>query len=431
MALQICHETLLDGIILIFQDFRTVTFCTNFMVPSNVLIQRVLNTYYRSSTVFSYYKKLIKVSFGFHNDMPLDVVVAYRKVQTIPALGTIIGSSESDNEGSHDQSEITPKNEFSVIRECFIEAINYSARKIGCWQHQCCKRYEEVIKRKACSCYNNRYITDRHDSATKFGLFFKDKFQTLLREKLRNNRLDVIFTVRDVGQNLRYSRASLILQRYNLKFVKELIIHCSRDYWVPNYALLWDARHLKKLHHRPKMEYYPGLIKGHGNFYYEHKHNGMEEAEIKLRKYYSQLFKEADNKGTRSISPFSQAILKNFLCEKYNLAKNIDYKQWLDCVEEILNSYSESNYMYCREELIGSSMKLSNERLEHILLFFKDELLPYQNSSKYFSHIKKERFLTYITGFMEPLVSCIRREVDKKLAFEAASRFYFITDGKI
>ncbi len=432
MPQQICHETLLDGLILIFQDFKALTFCKNFMLPSNVVIQRVLSTHYRSSTIFSYYKKIIKIGFGFHNDMPLDVVVAYRKVQSLNTLGNIIENSETDEDESEqpiNSSESVQKNEFSIIRECFIKAINYSASKVGCWRHLCCKLYEEILKRKGCSCFNNRYIQGRHDTTTKFGQLFLEKLKQLLRDKLHNKRLDVMFTARDVGQNVSYSRAFLVLQRYKLKYVKELLIHCSRDYWAPDYALLWDSEHLKSLHKRPKMEYYPGLIKGHGNFYYEYKHNQKTDVEIKLRKYYSQLFKEVDKTGARNISPFSQPVLKSFLCEKFNLPKNIDYSKWIECVEGALRLYSDENYMYCREEIIGSSTKPTNGKLELILEFLKDGLLPRTNSSKYFTAIKKGRFMSYLNGFMEPLLLCIKRELDRKAADDDSSRFYFITDG--
>lgn len=433
MSRQILHETLLDGIILIFQDFKALKFCKNFMLPSNVVIQRVLSTHYRSSTIFSYYKKIIKVGFGFHNDMPLDVVVAYRKDQTANTLTNDIIGSESDEEEIEEPvevSEFVRKNEFKIIREAFIEAINYSTNKIGCWQHQCCKLYENILKRKGCSCFNNRYIEARHDTTIKFGQSFFDTLKNTLREKLENNRLDVLFTVRDVGQNVSYSRAFLILQRYQLKYVKELLIHCSRDYWTPDYALLWDAHYLKSLHHGPKLEYYPGLIKGHGNFYYKHKHNRHEEEEIKLHKYYSQLFKEVDKTGPKNISPFSRPLLKYYLCEKFNLPKNIDYVKWIECVEGTLSLYSNKNYMYCREELIGSSIKPSNEKLEQILDFFKAQLLPQRNSSKYFTNVRKDRFLGYINGYMEPLLNCIKSEISKKATMELASKFYYISDGK-
>lgn len=156
MSLQLCHETFLDGIILIFQDFRALKFCKNFMLPSNVVLQRILNTHYRASTIISYYKKLTKVGFGVHNEMPLEFLVAFRKMQIIQALDNVVGSSDSDDdEQTANQNETAPKNEFSTIHKSFVNAINYSASELGCLQYQCCKSYEEIIKRRACSCFNN------------------------------------------------------------------------------------------------------------------------------------------------------------------------------------------------------------------------------------------------------------------------------------
>lgn len=433
--MQIEHKTLLDGVIVVFQNFKTLTICRRLDLPSNVAIQRVPATYYRSLTTFSSYNKLIKVGFGYHDDMSLDIVVAHRKV-AFRRVSNIIESSGSDDDLSDDmqeQREVHGTGEFGIIRNCFIDSINQSAMEIGCWKFQCCKSYSEILQRRNCDCFITRSIECQDNNATKFGLIFFENFQTLLREKLQNRRIDVFFTLRSLGQNTAYSNARVVLAKCKLNYALELVVHCSRDYYVPGHALFWNTKQLKVIRGQPKMEFYPGLLKGCGNLYFEQDHNDNAETEVKLVKYYSHLFKEIDVMGQRRTPPFSQPLLNKYLCEQLQRDEHLDYQQWIESVLKILNKYKDATkkFLCCRQELICSCLKLSQLSLPDILEDMKQKLsFKRVEGSKNFKAIKLDIFLSYLEGFMRPLLYCIASEVGRKVLCEYEKTFFYINEGK-
>lgn len=428
MASQIKHRNILDGYVLIFRNFKVLKHLTKFWLPVNVNIEKVASTYCRGSTTFGRGNVLIKVKLGNHLDHPLEVIVS-----GFP--------HETETFGDH-----MPKL-YSDIRGCFISAINYGVSILGCWQRQCCQTYESVIKNRPCGCNKRRYI----DAcvATQFGIFFMKKFELELFKRYKSwQNLRVNMVIRRLGQNISRKNIELSLSGYKLELVDELLVHLARDYWVQGNILLWNTVLLRKEYgQKPYMEYYPGLLRGHGNLYYVWEAKN-ELIDVKEWKFYSQLFKEVHNvEDSKGIAPFTKQLVKKALRGGCDRDKDA-IMNWITCLRNVLRSYENRNaiasnfvgpsgamreandYIYCREEIIFGTLRPDTASLEMIANNFANLLGKRNNMSIYFDLVEKCVFLRYLHSFLDSLLDNIEQHVNSMISFDLANKLYLISDGK-
>lgn len=427
MPKQIKYNNILDGYILIFKNFQVIKHLTKFWLPLNVNIQSVSTTYCRGSTTFGKGNTLLKVQFGNHLDHPVEIIIKHNQ-NGAHNLGNNVSNSSIEEHPGLPVNEMTKF--YADIRESFICAINHSAKKLGCWELQCCKTYESIIRNRSCNCNKRRFIDAV--SAPKFGqCFFQDfKVELLKRDKERN--LDLYFVIRRLGQNISDTNAELSFKGYRLDLVNELLIHFARDYYVPGHILLWDTVLLRKKYGQtPYMEFYPGLIKGHGNLYYDLDEKG-DQIDIKEWKFYTQLFKEVHNvEDSKGVAPFTRPLLKALLGDQKTLNDMDTLVNWIACLQNVLKSYECSNFLYCREEVIFSTLQPEEFSPKIILEKFKNLLGQRKHMSKYYDIIKMGNFVPYLHGFMDYLLDFIAQQISDMAAANQAKKIFLISEGKV
>lgn len=133
---------------------------------------------------------------------------------------------------------------------------------------------------------------------------FGDKFVSRFQERVSIlfNGMVIMKTIWwSLGQGMLWRYGEKKLRGFNLEQVNQVILHYAVDFEQADYALLWKTDLLKQSKFpRPTHEYYPGILRKLGNFYYNTEADYNKEVRIVETKVYSSMFKKVHSQAATS-----------------------------------------------------------------------------------------------------------------------------------
>ena len=207
---------------------------------------------------------------------------------------------------------------------------------------------------------------------------FAMRFAAELRRTVHdvNDAIEVRFIAYRTGQAMGFEKARpLLIPFYSSEEVEEVVLHICTDYTEEKCLVLFKKKELDHMFGKPALKFFPGAIRGVGNFYYKGQNVGGS-TEATLFKFYSFVAKYVNHNNPHPFraSSISGVVFEHSFSDKTKQIERNFFERMEKDIHVVNKFLVAHQHMNCpgRFELLFSSLRPTQECVHEIEMLTRE-----------------------------------------------------------